>query len=147
MRTTQRWALLGAVLGCLVAMGLVAPANAAGYTQISGSAYYDDAAGTECGTPPEGFSDFTALVLHGDLEGCLYTDTLDSKDAPSGVYQETGREMIVASLNGGPVGTFTTTYRFESKWSPERRGAQGPLPAPDRGGLGDRRVRGREWTA
>jgi len=120
MRTRmQRWALLGVAMGYLVAMGPVAPANAAGNTQISGSAYYDDAAGTECGTPPVGFADFAALVLHGDLEGCLYTDSVTSKDSPSGVYQETGHELIVASLNGGPVGTFTTNYRFEGKYDPD----------------------------
>jgi hypothetical protein len=63
----------------------MAPAQAVGSTQISGSGYYDDAAGTECGTPPAGFADFTSLVLHGDLEGCLYTDTVTSKNSPSGV--------------------------------------------------------------
>ena len=121
MRTTmQRWALLGVVMGCLVAMGLVAPASAAGTTQISGSGYYDTT-GSECGTPPAEFADFTPLVLHGSLEGCLYTDVLTFKfhGAPSGIYIETGRELVVASLNGGPEGTFTTTYRFESKWDPD----------------------------
>jgi hypothetical protein len=44
-------------MGCLVAVGLVTPANAAGTTQISGSRYCDDAAGTECGTAPAGFAD------------------------------------------------------------------------------------------
>ena len=114
----QRWALLG-VLSAVMGLGLMAPAQAAGTTQISGSGYYDDAAGTECGTPPAGFADFTPLVLHGDLEGCLYTDTVTSKNSPSGVYQEVGRELIVASLNGGPLGTFTTNYRFEAKYDPD----------------------------
>jgi hypothetical protein len=41
------------------------------------------------------------------------------RGARSGVYIETGRELVVASLNGGPVGTFTTTYQFESKWDPD----------------------------
>ena len=95
--------------------------NAAGTTQISGSGYYDDAAGTECGVPPAGFDSYAGLVLTGDLEGCLYTDVLGSQfhEAPSGIYLETGRELIVASLNGGPVATFETTYRFESKWDPD----------------------------
>ncbi|MBA2559774.1 MAG: hypothetical protein H0V07_07775, partial [Propionibacteriales bacterium] len=49
MRTTmQRWALLGVVTGFLGAMGLMAPANAAGTTQIDGSGYYD-VTGSECG--------------------------------------------------------------------------------------------------
>ena len=99
--------------------GLMAPAQAAGNVQLSGSGYYDDAAGTECGTPPVGFADFTPLVLHGDLTGCLYTDTVTSKNSPSGVYQETGRELVVASLDGGPVGTFMTNYRFEGTYDPD----------------------------
>ena len=28
---------------------------------------------------------------------------------------ETGQELFVGSLNGGPTGTFTTTYKFEAK--------------------------------
>ena len=121
MRTkTQRLALVGVLMGSLLGMGSVAPANAAGTTQISGSGFYD-VTGSECGTPPARFADFTPLVLTGDLEGCLYTDILTSTDrgAPSGIYIETGREMIVASLNGGSVGTFETTYRFESMWDPD----------------------------
>ncbi len=42
-----------------------------------------------------------------------------SKEAPSGVYIETGEEVVVASLDGRPAGTFTTTYKFESKWDPD----------------------------
>jgi hypothetical protein len=115
MRTTmQRWALLGVVMGCLVAMGLVAPANAAGVTQFSGSAVYESAG--ECGTPPTGFDSYPGLVLSGSLEGCLYTMALTVKQTPSGVYLETGRELIIARLNGGPEGTFETTYRFEGKY-------------------------------
>jgi len=36
-----------------------------------------------------------------------------------GVYLETGEEVFVGSLDGGPVGSFATTYRFESKWDPD----------------------------
>jgi hypothetical protein len=121
MRTkVRRLAMLGTLTAGLLGMGLVAPVNAAGTTQISGSGAYD-ITGSECGTPPAGFADFTPLVLTGNLEGCLYTDIVTSTDrgAPSGIYIETGRELVVASLNGGPVGTFETTYRFESKWDPE----------------------------
>ena len=121
MRTTmQRWAPLGVVMGCLMAMGLVPPANAAGTTQISGSGFYETMG--ECGTPPAGFADYPGLVVEGDLEGCIYTDVLTAKNlgAPSGIYLETGREMFVGSMSGGlVVGTFETTYKFESKWSPD----------------------------
>ena len=122
MRTKiRRLALLGVVMGGLLVTALSAPVSAAGTIQISGSGYYDDAAGTECGVPPAGFDSYAGLVLSGDLEGCLYTDVLGSKfhEAPSGIYIETGRELIVASLNGAPVATFETTYRFESKWDPD----------------------------
>ena len=51
--------------------------------------------------------------------GCLYTGAVTYKDTPSGVYQEVGRELIVASLNGGPMSEIETTYRFESKWDPD----------------------------
>ena len=69
MRTRiQRWALLG-VLSAVMGWALIAPAQAAGTTQISGSGYYDDAAGTECGMVPAGFADFTLLVLPAPCEG------------------------------------------------------------------------------
>jgi len=121
MRTRiQRLTLLGVVMGGLLVTALSAPVSAAGTTQISGEGVYD-VTGTQCGTPPAGFADFTPLILTGDLEGCLYSDIVTSTDhgTPSGIYIETGRELIVGSLNGGPVGTFITTYRFESKWEPE----------------------------
>lgn len=121
MRTkVQRLALLGVVMVGLLVTALSAPVSAAGTTQISGEGVYD-ITGSQCGTPPAGFADFTPLILTGDLEGCLYSDIVTSTDhgTPSGIYIETGRELIVGSLNGGPVGTFITTYRFESKWNPE----------------------------
>lgn len=121
MRTkVQRLALLGVMMVGLTGTALSAPVSAAGTTQISGEGTYD-VTGSQCGTPPAGFADFTPLILTGDLEGCLYSDIVTSTDhgTPSGIYIETGRELIVGSLNGGPVGTFITTYRFESKWDPE----------------------------
>ena len=87
--------------------------------QVSGTANYD---ATECPAPPEGYEDFTSydgFVIEGSLEGCLYTKVVDTRETPSGVYLETGEEVFVGSLDGGPVGTFATTYRFESKWDPD----------------------------
>ena len=59
--------------------------------------------------------------MTGSLEGCWYTKILTTKDngAPSGIYQERGEEVFVGSLNGGPAGTFATTYKFTSKWDPD----------------------------
>ena len=70
MRTkVQRMALLGMLMGALLGTGLMAPASAAGTTQVGGDAEYD----TACTRPPEGFDDYPGLRLTGSLEGCLYT--------------------------------------------------------------------------
>jgi hypothetical protein len=120
MRTKiQRSGLLGVLVGGLL-VALSAPVSAA-TTQISGVAFVDYSG--ECGSPPSGYADFTdlTLVMTGDLDGCWYIKLETSKDngAPSGVYLETGEEVFVGSLNGGPEGTFATTYKFESKWDPD----------------------------
>jgi hypothetical protein len=114
--------LLG-MLSPVMGLGLMAPTQAAGTTQVDGDAAFEANA---CTTPPAGFDDYPGLALHGSLEGCLYTDVLTATEhgAPSGIYHETGRETVVASLNGGPVGTFTTTYKFESKWDPDTSGVE-----------------------
>ena len=102
MRTKmQLLAVLAMVMGGLVSMGLVAPANATGTTQIGGDAVYDTAV---CDKPPEGFTSYDGLRLTGSLEGCLYTGVVDSHLRPSGVYIETGHEVFVGSLNGGSPG-------------------------------------------
>jgi hypothetical protein len=116
---TRRLALLGMLMGGLLGPGLMGPAQAAGATQVDGSGYYDDINGDECPAPPSEFSDYPALVLHGDLEGCLYAHVLSGHFTPSGVWIETGQELVVASLNGGPVATFETNYRFEGKYEAE----------------------------
>ena len=113
-------ALLGVLVGGLM-VALAPPASAA-TNQISGVSFYDTTG--ECGPPPAAYADFITydpLVMTGDLEGCWYTKVEVSKDngAPSGVYMESGEEVFVGSLNGGPVGTFATSYKFESKWDPD----------------------------
>ena len=85
------------------------PALAEGATQISGVAVLDEA--DECDSGSVG-ADF-ALIMDGDLEGCLYTFVESAESSPSGTYRETGTELFVAS-NG--AGTFATTYRFEAKY-------------------------------
>jgi hypothetical protein len=57
--------------------------------------------------------------MTGSLEGCWYTKVTTSKETPGGVYLESGEEVFVGSLDGGPGGTFATTYAFESKWDPD----------------------------
>jgi hypothetical protein len=106
--------------GLLFALGLVAaPANAAATNQISGTANFG-----ECPPPPDGFEDFVdypPIVMDGEgsLDGCWYTNVLTPEPfatTPGGVYLESGEEVFVGSLNG-VQGTFTTTYKFEAKFT------------------------------
>lgn len=115
---------LGLLIGLVMALLLVNPmAGAAGpsskpkLSQLSGDAYFD---AVQCPAPPLGYADFTSypgLVMTGSLEGCLYTKVTTSKETPSGVYLESGEEVFVGSVDGGPVGTFATTYKFEGKFA------------------------------
>ena len=132
------------LIGALLGTGLMAPAQAAGTTQVDGSGYYDDITGDECDAPPSEFSDYPALVLHGDLEGCLYAHVLSGKFTPSGVWIETGQELVVASLNrrAGRNVHDQLPVRGQVRGGLHRRDPR-TLSAPDRGRLGDRRVRGR----
>lgn len=110
---------LGVLIGCVLAVLLMSPAASGAGTRISGDAFYDP---VQCPGPPAGYEDFTTypgLVMTGSLEGCLYTKVTAAKETPGGIYLERGEEVFVGSLDGGPVGTFATTYRFESKWDPD----------------------------
>jgi hypothetical protein len=90
------------------------PAHAGGATQIRGIGVYADEATCD---DPEGEGADYALILDGDLEGCLYTFILTDKRSPGGTYRETGREVFVGSISGGTgSGTFALTYRFEAKY-------------------------------
>ena len=104
-----------------VAQFLPSFAASAATTQISGVGFFDAGA---CPAPPTGYEDFITypgIAMHGSLEGCWYTKVVTSRDngAPSGVYQERGEEVFVGSFDGGPEGTFTTTYKFSSSWEPD----------------------------
>jgi hypothetical protein len=100
------------VAATLVTLILAAPAAfAGGATQISGSAVLDEA--DECDSGSVG-ADY-ALIMTGDLEGCLYTFVGPHKSSPSGTYRETGTELFVGTYLD-ESGTFETTYRFEAKY-------------------------------
>ena len=119
MRTKiQRLVLLVMLVGGLL-VALSTPANAA-TNQISGVAVLDTT--DACPAPPAGYDDFTDFtqVMTGSLVGCWYTNIETTRDngAPSGVYIESGEEIFVGTLDGED-GTFTTTYKFESKWDPD----------------------------
>ena len=126
----QRLALLTVLLSAPL-LGVAAPAQAAGPAkvagpakaaggQVDGSASFDVVA---CPGPPPGFEafiDYPGLLMTGDLKGCLYTNVEQMNRNPAeedGVYIERGQEVFVGSLNGGPTGTFTTTYRFQGKYA------------------------------
>src|ERR671910_2407427 len=89
------------------------PALAEGATQISGEAVLDEA--DTCDSASVG-ADY-ALLMTGDLDGCLYTFVQTQESSPSGTYRETGTETFVGRYgNSEEVGTFETTYRFEAKY-------------------------------
>jgi hypothetical protein len=113
---------LAAVAFISVASPGPSPAFAEEATQISGVAFFDDPLDPACedpeGVDPEGVPANYALVMTGDLEGCLYTFVNpDTASSPSGTYRETGTETFVGSVFGSEEpGTFETTYRFEAKY-------------------------------
>ena len=109
-------------LGVATAIALTAtaapsiPVDAA-TTPVSGTFVFD-ADGT-CPGPPPGYEDFTdyPVIVSGDLEGCWYTKIDQARDLrPSGLHLEVGREVFVGSVRGGPEGSFSTVYTWESKW-------------------------------
>jgi hypothetical protein len=105
-----------ATLAVVAFIGVVStassPAFAAGATQISGVGFFADPG--ECDDPEGKGADY-ALVMTGDLEGCLYTFVETAKSSPSGTYRETGTETFVGTW-GDETGKFKTTYRFEGKY-------------------------------
>ena len=95
-------------------LATASPALAEGATQISGVAFFDTRGACD---DPEGDGADYALIMTGDLEGCLYTFVETAQSSPSGTYRETGRELFVGSFDGSEgTGTFETTYRFEAKY-------------------------------
>jgi hypothetical protein len=121
--TLHRTTLLVCVLaGALaLAIALVAakdvsaapsPELAGGATQISGLGSYD----VSCDPKDVEGADY-AILMTGDLQGCLYTTIETAQSSPSGTYRETGTELFVGSTSeGAGTGTFATTYRFEAKY-------------------------------
>jgi hypothetical protein len=87
------------------------PESAGGATQISGVGSYDARCDPTSVDPDASY----AILMTGDLEGCLYTFVETAESSPSGTYRETGTELFVGSW-GDETGTFETTYRFEAKY-------------------------------
>src|ERR687896_727084 len=100
---------LAAVAFIGVVSAAPSPALAGGATQISGVGVFDE--DDTCDSASVG-ADF-ALIMSGDLDGCLYTFVETAQSSPSGTYRETGREHFIDSEGDD---TFETTYRFEAKY-------------------------------
>ena len=115
---TEKWLRAILVLvGVIALLGFVQLVSADS-PQISGIGYFDPL--YECDadiTGPEGQDPDFALIMTGDLEGCLYTFVdPDTKETPGGVYIERGSELFVGSSKGGADGTFSTTYLYTAKF-------------------------------
>jgi hypothetical protein len=115
-RTTLMVCMLAGALALTIALvaakdvsAAPSPERAGGATQISGLGSYD----ASC--DPESVDASYAILMTGDLEGCLYTFVETAVSSPSGTYRETGTELFVGSTSEG-AGTFETTYRFEAKY-------------------------------
>ena len=96
-------------LVAFIGVASAAPSLAGGANQISGVGFFDEGDTCESGSVGADF----ALIMTGDLEGCLYTFVKTAESSPSGTYRETGRELFVASDG---TSSFATTYRFEGKY-------------------------------
>jgi hypothetical protein len=67
-------------------------------------------------------SEWTLELLSGSLQGCWYTDAINSGAGhPSGTYQERGEETFVGGYfdeagNLARTGSFSATYNFTGKF-------------------------------
>ena len=68
--------------------------------------------------------------MEGSLEGCWYTHIEHAKTTNGRSFLERGRELFVGSLNGGPEGSFTTTYRFEAELAADGSEVRGRCQHP-----------------
>ena len=121
----------------------VAPAGAvqAAASTVEGVGAFNAIDGFTCPEELPGYPEFTSydpIALAGSLRGCWYTNVDESTvvSRPSGVYYEEGKEIFVGSVNGGPVGTFTTTYKFEAKYGTDGVEVKGRCQHPITPGSG-----------
>jgi hypothetical protein len=127
----------------VVATVQAAPASPveAASSQVAGVGVYNATDGVTCPKELPGYPEFVSydpIALTGSLRGCWYTQVDEQTDLgqPSGVYLEEGREIFYGSLNGGPVGTFTTTYKFQAKFAADGTQLKGRCQHPIVAGSG-----------
>ena len=92
---------------CLVTMVMATPTSAQEATRISGVGYLDVDDLCDSGSVGATF----AMIMTGDLEGCLYVFVESSSYTSSGTYFEIGTELFVSD-----EGSFATEYKFEAKY-------------------------------
>ena len=114
--TTQRMAALVSALLLTLVMAVPATAGGNGATQISGIGFVPGVG--ECDSPPPGVSPAYAIVMTGDLEGCVYGfNPVFKGPGPSGVAKERADEVFHGSYDGH-VGTFRMTENWHAKYDP-----------------------------
>jgi hypothetical protein len=116
-------------------LALPAPAHAAN-RQLTGTAFFSPSPGTPCPVPPSAYDSYPPLVMRGSLDGCWYTHIETARTTRGGVYLESGTELFVGRLDGGPAGTFTTTYKFEAKLNADGAEVRGRCQHPIVSGSG-----------
>ena len=110
--TTQRMAALVSALLLTLVMAVPATAGGNGATQVAGTGF--PAGDGECEGRP---SDY-AIVMTGDLEGCVYGVIIEKGTqgpGPSGVYKERADETFVGSYMG-LEGTFRMKENFHARF-------------------------------
>lgn len=118
---TRRWvrvAVLAIVVGLLMIFITGASPARRGATQISGVGFFADTE-VECQDiplDPEGEGPHFALVMTGDLEGCMYVFVETAECSPSGTYRETGIETYYITGGAFGEGYFETSYRATAKF-------------------------------
>jgi hypothetical protein len=81
-------------------------------TLIAGIGFFADA--EDCDAAAEGAA--FALLMTGDLEGCLHVFVEESRCYPiDGTYLESGTELFDGTYRG-ETGTFRTTYTFQGRY-------------------------------
>lgn len=118
-------------------LALPAPAHAANH-QLTGTAFFNPPPpDTLCPDPPPAYNSYPPIVMTGSLDGCWYTHIIGTpRTTQGGVYLESGTELFVGQLDGGPAGTFTTTYKFEAKLNADGAEVRGRCQHPIVSGSG-----------
>ena len=109
-------ALMAAVLMLAV---MVTPAGAKpGNTQVSGLGLPGAPGPAPCDDPGHAGADY-AIVMTGDLEGCIYGYITSYRfHENSGTYQERADETFVGTYDG-KAGTFEMVENFTAKFDPD----------------------------